>query len=89
MFTFDLEIIGKKHLWTFHFYKNNFKTIQKLFRFIITIQKYGDRTYTLVVEIKQYSEDVSKNVSVWSCSLSKRSLTARPEQSSLPSQLGL
>ena len=62
--------------------KNYLKTIQKIFWSIVAIQKYGDKKiYTLVVENLQYSVDVSWNVSVWSCSLSKRLLIAGPDQS--------
>ena len=53
-----------------------FKTIRILFRSIIVIKKY-----TLDIKNIQYSGDVSWNVPVLSCTLSKRSPSAGLEQS--------
>ena len=81
-FTIDFEIIEKKNIFGhFIFIKNNFKTIQKLFRSIIAIQKCGEGIYILVVENMQYSRDVFWNVPLWACSFSRRSLTEGPDQS--------
>ena len=44
----DFEIIEKKQLLIFYF-KNNFKTIQKLFRSIIALQKHEGEIYVLVL----------------------------------------
>ena len=54
--------------------KNDLNMIQKLFRSIIAIQNHGDKIdiFILIVENIKYRGDVSWNVPVWSCSLSKK-----------------
>ena len=83
IFTIDFEIMEKKTSLNILF---SLKIIQKrsknFFRSIIIIQKHGvENIYILVVQNIQYRKDASLNVPVWPCSLSKRSLTSGPDQS--------
>ena len=55
--------------------------IQKLFISIIALQKHGGEIFILVFEDIQYSGGISWNDSMWSSSLSKKSLTPRLDQS--------